>query len=177
MTRSRKYDPVAMTLHWTVAALVVVMLVFGGMPEGLPTERRAVEIRLHSGLGLTVLVLMIVRWIWRLTHPPPPLPEAVPRVQRALARFVHLALYALVLLQPLLGVALAASVDYPVHAFGVLEVSALSAADRDRAELLLGLHSLNATALSVLIAGHVGMALVHGLRGDRVVKRMLPFGG
>ena len=70
-----RYGAAAQTLHWLIAALVVVMFGLGWYMADLPLGLRKFELyQLHKSLGLTILVLAAVRLIWRLLNPAPPLP-------------------------------------------------------------------------------------------------------
>ena len=74
-TRTR-YGTVAMTLHWIIAALVLTNIYLGlsfdTYPKGDPTLFQVVQI--HKSIGLSVLTLSIIRLVWRLINPVPPLP-------------------------------------------------------------------------------------------------------
>src|SRR5438876_11171600 len=76
------YGPVARGLHWLIAGLAVIVVVLGwAMPE-VPreTQSRDVLLTLHRSLGLTILLLMLFRIFWRLSHPVPPFPADFPRL-------------------------------------------------------------------------------------------------
>lgn len=173
-----KFGATAKWLHWLVALIVIVMLIFGRTLEALPLTEREQIIMGHSGLGSLVLLLMIIRLGWRHTHPPPgPLPTLSAR-QIRLSKLMHWTLYVLLIAQPLFGIAQAAYLtDYEVMAFGVINYSGLAADDADLARVFHVAHGVNATVLSVLVIGHIGAALHHHFfRKDDVLRRMLPFG-
>lgn len=101
----------------------------------------------------------------------------MPDWQRKTSIFVHWAFYLLVILQPVLGIAQAAFVDYPVSAFGLIEYSALAAPSESMAQVFHIAHSINGKLLLLLILVHVGAALGHHFyRKDIVLRRILPFG-
>ena len=66
-----KYSATAKWLHWLIGLIVIIMLIFGRTMEALPLSEREVIIMGHSGLGTLVLLLMLVRWGWKLSNESP----------------------------------------------------------------------------------------------------------
>jgi hypothetical protein len=66
-----RYSAVSIVLHWTIAAAIVSQVVLGwrmtDMDEGLAQFE---QFQLHKSLGITILLLSLLRLVWRLTHPP-----------------------------------------------------------------------------------------------------------
>src|SRR5690606_20766200 len=91
-----RYTMAAITLHWLIAfsiiGLIAVGWIMGDMPPG--AEQFAL-IQLHKSFGITVLLLSVVRVIWRLLNRPPPEPP-MPGWQAKLSRAVHVAFYVLI---------------------------------------------------------------------------------
>lgn len=98
-----RYTRVAMILHWTIAALILFNLSVGFFMEGWPAPFRFLVILMHISAGMTVLALTVVRVIWRILHQPPPYPTEMRPWERNTAHFVHLLLYAAMVLMPLTG--------------------------------------------------------------------------
>ena len=178
MSGSLKFDPTAKWLHWLIGTIVIIMLIFGRTMEALPLTEREVIIMAHSGLGTLVLLLMLARWGWRLSHEPPAEISTMGTWQSRLAKLMHWSLYVLLVVQPILGILQAMYIaDYEILAFGVIDYSALAADDAERARVFHVLHGLNATVLSILVIGHIGAGLYHHfIKKDAVLRRMLPFG-
>jgi cytochrome b561 len=178
MSEVQKFGATAKWLHWLVAFFVILMLIFGRTLESLPIDEREEIIMGHSGLGTLVLVLMLIRILWRFTHP---VPGALPNMsawQSRMSSWMHVALYVLLVLQPIFGIAQAMFLtDYEVLAFGAIPYSGLMVDDAEMASVFHIMHSINAWALSVLVLGHIGAAIYHHfVQKDVVLKRMLPFG-
>ena len=70
------YRPVAKLLHWLTALLVLGMLGVGLWMVGLPISLTKLYVYAwHKWIGLTVLVLTVLRLLWRTYSPPPSLPD------------------------------------------------------------------------------------------------------
>ena len=97
----RRYTRVAIALHWIIAALIIYNLFSGLLRPVLP---RGFFV-FHVSSGLTILILSVVRVVWRLTHKPPPfLPMKT--WEAMLAHGVHVLFYVAVLIMPFSGWAL-----------------------------------------------------------------------
>ena len=74
-----RYTRIAIVLHWVIAAMIAVNVMLGLMADGLPDAWIRPAIDLHKSFGLTVLGLVLVRILWRLSHPAPPFPSTPSR--------------------------------------------------------------------------------------------------
>jgi cytochrome b561 len=107
-----RYGRVAQTFHWVVAALVVLQFLLAPIPENLPPgihvnppfglDKPGLLAR-HKSFGMTVLMLMIARALWRWRNAPPDLPETMKPALRFLARATHLAFYVILIAMPMSG--------------------------------------------------------------------------
>ena len=178
MSEIVKYGATFKWLHWFIGIVVILMLIFGRSLESLPLSEREQIIMGHSGLGTIVLLLMLLRWGWRLTHEPPGALETMTVFQTRASKIMHWTLYVLLLLQPVFGIFQAMFItDYQVIAFGVIDYSGLAAADEGMEKIFHVLHGVTATVISVLVIGHIGAAFYHHFhQKDSVMKRMIPFG-
>lgn len=171
---SQSYSGVAKLLHWAIVILIGLLLYAGWTVEDLPKEERLGVMQTHAGLGLTVLVLMASRLLWRIGHPVPGLPADMPRWQVVASKATHHGLYFFVILQPLLGLAITTTSKFNLKAFGVLGLQI--APNETVHKIGETLHGINAWVIAALIALHVAAALYHHfVRRDGVLKRMLPF--
>jgi len=184
-TRTR-YGSVAMTLHWLIAAAIVVNLLLGLYMANILSDQdpgRFAIIQFHKSLGLTVLALSVLRLIWRLVNPVPPLPASMEPGLRALARTSHFLLYFLIIFIPLSGWALvsASPLGLPINYFGLFHWPSISfLADLSRAQKaplhheFFAVHKYLAFSALVLLPLHIVGALYHQFRGEDVLKRMVP---
>jgi cytochrome b561 len=116
-----RYTRTAIALHWLIALTVVVQFAWGWWMQSIPKDPPGMRVdafNLHKSIGLTLFALMALRVIWRVAHPPPPLP-AMPQWQSRLAHFNHLLLYAALFAMPLAGYLGSVFSGYPVKYFGI----------------------------------------------------------
>ncbi len=177
----RRYDPVAVFLHWAIALLIIVMIPVGLTMEDWPIAWRFQAINLHKATGICILALSVFRLIWRLMNPAPALPDGMPGWQRWAAHLSHWLLYAFIILMPLSGwLMVSASAKYPIVFFGVGEAPFLPMpADAALTKFIGGLahevHEYFGFVAIALILVHLGAALKHHLVDrDAVLVRMLP---
>ena len=193
---AQRYTAVAIVLHWAIAFSILFLFPLGlWMHERAEGGDLSAEVfrayQLHKSIGLTVLALSLVRLGWRLTNPPPPLPEHMPGWERFIAKATHWAFYALMFAIPFSGwlyVSAGWSIhdDAPLpvatHFFGLFQVPALfglNQADVDLREGVAGgamnAHAVLAYAAVGLAALHVLAALKHHLFDkDDVLAHMVP---
>src|SRR5881396_4073041 len=136
-----------------------------------PPGLRARWFNVHKSIGLTIGLLVLFRLAWRIGHPPPPLPESMPRWQARAARASHFLLYGALIAQPLVGYLGSSFTPYPIKYFGIVlpywgwDAPALK-------ELCSAVHFGLACLISVLVAIHIAAALKHLLvNRDGVFQR------
>ena len=172
MTPTRFALP-ARILHWTMAALILAMLLIGAGMISTTTARYPALLAWHRPIGIAILILALIRLGVRLTHRPPPLPADLPTLQVAAAKGSHYLLYALMIAMPLIGWAMQSAGGYPV----ILWKGAVLFPILPHAVQLYGwlrfAHGLLAYAFFLLILAHLGAALFHALiRRDGVFGSM-----
>src|SRR5690242_10753500 len=117
-----RYSGVAIVLHWTIAILLITQVCLGWWLETYQKSdpMRSELIGIHKPLGLTILLLTLVRIAWRLSHKPPPYPAEIRGAGLALATIVHLLFYVLLLALPLSGwIMVSSNAKYPISSFGL----------------------------------------------------------
>lgn len=175
MSSAERYSRTAIFLHWAIAALILVNVPIGLFNEWIETLG-ASTMWLHKSIGLTVLLLSLVRLGWRLAHRPPPLPEQLPGWRSAAARIVHRLFYALMILVPLSGWIRTSAGSYPLTWFALFDVPKFPV-ERGSPEAAAAAtaHEILAWSMIALILLHVAAALHHHfVLRDRVLARMLP---
>ncbi|WGT61474.1 cytochrome b [Variovorax paradoxus] len=176
-----RYGPVAITLHWLLAAMIVASLGVGLYMTGLPLSPARIKLyNWHKWAGVTILLLSALRLLWRLRHAPPPLPAssaaAMPSWQRAGYLASHALMYLLFIAVPLFGWAYSSAMGFPVVWFGLLPLPDFMPVDKELAEAVLKpLHKGGAFTLAALALLHVAAVLKHHwIDRDGILKRMWP---
>jgi cytochrome b561 len=169
---SGRYTRLSRVLHWLTAALVFAALFIGFVMVN-SVSRYAGLVTLHKTLGATILVVVLVRVVNRLTHRAPPLPSTVGVLERKVVMLSEASLYALLLIQPLLGWAMVSAAGGPVVVFGSLRLPRIAPFDAQLFWLLRQAHSVTAYALMAAIAAHISAVLLHTVAlHDRLIERM-----
>lgn len=182
-----RYSAVAIALHWTIAVLLVSMVFYGWWMEDLRHAALEGEVSFayvqgaynwHKTAGILVLVLSLGRLGWRLTHPAPPLPAGMKPWEKLVARFTHVAFYAVMIGAPLGGWVTASSTQLPSKMLNLdwLLLPRLPVPQTDAFYEIAGsMHSAGGWAILILLALHAGAALKHHfVNRDGVLNRMIP---
>jgi cytochrome b561 len=169
----RHFTPLQRLLHWLMAICILAMLFIGvGMVSTVkPTCLTLVSI--HKPLGIAILVLALLRLALRLVRGAPALPADLPAPMKLAAQGSHYALYALMIVMPLLGWGMLSAAAYPVVLFGAWHLPAILPQSDSLHTLLWNAHFYLAFAFFALILMHVAAALFHALvRRDGVFETM-----
>jgi cytochrome b561 len=175
MTARLQYDTTAKVFHWLIVALLVVQYLIGWlMPDIHRGQTPGVGMILHNSFGISILILIVLRLAWRLTHPVAP-ESSLPPWQRLSSEAVHWLLYALVLATTLTGWLFASFRGWSVSFFYLFPLPMLASDNAAAGKAIDGLHQAMEWTLLVFVGLHVLAALVHMfIYRDRVMERMLP---
>lgn len=171
-----RYDRTTIILHWVVAGLVLLNWIGGTVQHWWPKDWRHETREIHVLIGISLVVILLVRLAWRLTKgvhfkTPPSLMEWA-------ARLMHIALYLVVL--TVLGLGLFAAWNKGgAYLGGLVNITPFGDADKVARKALsiqiLDIHELLANTLMWLAGLHAAAALYHHLvRKDGVLLRMWP---
>jgi len=161
-----RYGVFAQAFHWLTA-----ILVFGAwlVAEG----DRSPTIALHETLGMAVIVVTILRLLWRFVDRQPA-PVAMPRLMAIASKIVHGVLFLLLLGLPISGAIGTQLEGHPILLFGA-QLGPFLETSRAQAHAILDVHETVGTLIIWLAGLHAVAALVHHfLMKDRVLKQMLP---
>jgi cytochrome b561 len=180
------YSAVAIVFHWLIAALMLTNIGLAWYFGTLKGEDVVPPLAVHKSIGITVLLLTLLRIGWRFTSRPPPLPATMKPWEIWAARLSHFVFYVLMLGLPLSGWAMVSASPlikaHPTVLFGVVPWPAFPYPGLDSDTLhavrkLMGqTHEKLAWLAYATIAIHVAAALKHQLIDrDDVLARMIPF--
>jgi cytochrome b561 len=175
MTDRLQYGTTAKVFHWLIVALLLVQYPLGWlMPDIHRGMKPGDAMTWHISIGITMLVLIVLRFAWRLTHPVPP-ESSLPTWQRVGSEAMHWLLYALVLATTITGWLFASFRGWSVSFLFLAPMPMLSAGNPAAGKMIDGWHQAMEWSLLVVIGLHVAAALTHLLvHRDRVMHRMLP---
>lgn len=167
-----RYNAVARILHWLIAILLIVNLALGLLHD--PLEKTVNLIPLHKSLGLSVLILSVVRIGWRFTWTAAPYVPPMPPLQTIVAKLTHLGLYFLMLALPLSGWIFSSAGKYPIALFGIPWPKLPVTKDMAITGISHEGHELMGWIAIALIVLHIAAAVYHHhVVKDDVLKRML----
>jgi cytochrome b561 len=172
------FDGTIRFLHWLTLFLIVAIFVLAFSIDLASSREQAVALtQLHRSFGVTVWVVVLGRLVWRQFSRFPNWPADMPQAMRFAAQWSEYALYALLLVQPILGLLYTNARGDRVDLFFLGQLPALIGTDRPLAKQLLDVHETVGLLLLGLIALHVAAALYHHFwRRDDTLDAMLPQG-
>lgn len=175
MTAHLQYGAPAKAFHWLIVALLVVQYPIGWlMPDIHRGMKPGAGMIIHISFGMLVLVLILLRFAWRLTHPVAP-ESSLPPWQRLSSEAVHWLLYLAVLATTFTGWLFASFRGWSVSFFYLFPLPMLASDNAAAGKAIDGLHQAAEWTLLVLIGIHVAAALAHRfVFRDGVMERMLP---
>ncbi|WP_439597158.1 cytochrome b [Falsiroseomonas sp.] len=173
-----QYSALSKWFHWLTVPLLFAALATGLVIRFMKDDAKMPFYALHESLGLLILALALARLGWRALSPAPALPGHVPEAQRRAAALVHHALYAALVLQPLLGFLTTNAYGFPLQGqtafLGFIDLPKFMEAAPGLAGVLHWGHSLLGWAFPLLLAAHIGGAVYHhAIRRDGTLLRML----
>jgi cytochrome b561 len=175
-TDNNRWHPLSKGLHWL---FVILLLCAWGAVELHEFYERGDPMRswwtaLHFSLGISVLLLLVLRLYWRARHKRPPLLGA--RWQQRLSSLNHTALYFVLLAMPVSGLSARQLFAKDTEYFGLFTLPQLLSQNPDLGKQLMFLHKeVLWPALLTLVALHIAAALWHHfVTRDTTLRRMLP---
>lgn len=190
-----RYSKVAVILHWLIALGIFAMLGLGWFMSELPKEApkqssydflnlglytwelakeaspRTFYFGLHKSIGVTLLALIIIRLLWRITHKAPAMLASYKPWERKLATGAHHMLYLLMLAIPVSGLLQAVASKYGVKWF---EIKILPGLDNpEMREVFHEVHEIAVSLVVLVLIFHIVGALKHKfIDKDDTMKRM-----
>ncbi|MEM1285672.1 MAG: YceI family protein [Pseudomonadota bacterium] len=184
----RRYTTVAIILHWVIAVAILFQMVGGKWMVSAGEEASTAVFtvfQIHKTVGLSILALTFARIVWRLAHPAPALPEGMTRFEHLAASGTHVGFYALLILIPLSGWAMASVSPTGIPTFFFLLdalpfahlpllADASLAVRHSAEEVLKAVHENLSLVMGLLVLLHIAAALKHQfIAHDNLIARMV----
>ena len=190
-----RYTNTAVVLHWLIGFVIIGMFALGWFMSELPKEApkesafdlfnlgvytwqlaepaspRTFYFSLHKSIGVTLIVLILLRILWRITHKPPALLASMANWEKKLATAGHHLLYLLMVLMPATGLLQGIYSKYGVKWFGMDFIGGLD--NKDLREVFHDAHELIGTIFAIMVLIHIAAAIKHKfIDKDETLKRM-----
>lgn len=171
---SLRFGMVAISLHWLMALLIVMMIVIGLTMVRLPVGLSKLKLfGWHKEWGMVILMLATVRLSWRIININPTL-NPFPRWERITATCVHRLFYFFMFALPITGWLITSAADLRISFFGWFLLPNLIAPSETFRLLFSDVHEWLAYSLIAMFCLHVMAAFKHHfIDKDDVLRRML----
>lgn len=175
---TRAWGSFSKALHWIIVLLIINQWVIAQRADALTGFAKFTALAWHKSFGMTILMLAVIRLVWRLANPVPDLSGETKPWERNLARLSHFLLYLLIFAMPVSGWLMSSAKAYGVSWFNLFAFPDLISKNDRTYEILHGLHEWLFGALVTVALLHIAGALKHHfIDHNDVLRRMLPFGG
>ena len=163
-------------LHWVAAVLIIATIPIANIMQQDGIERSTQDLLfiLHKNGGVIIFLLVVVRILWRVLTPAPPMPASMPDWQVAAAKAAHWGLYGMLLVMTISGYVRVRAGGFPVEMLDAIGVPHMVQRSDSLAETAQAIHSNARFILVALILLHVGAALQHAFKRDGVFGRIWP---
>ena len=174
-TERRQFTALSRLLHWLMAPMVLSMLCIGvAMVVSVANYHRLVSI--HRPLGISILILVVIRYMNRKLNPPPPFPPTMSAQECRAATASEVMLYALLFVLPVVGWGMLSAAGYPIVLYGSLHLPPVLPHNVILYAFLRKAHTVLAYLLFLMFIAHLGAILFHTLIvRDRILLRMAPW--
>ena len=192
---TQKYSKPAIILHGLTALLIFIMFAIGWFMADIPKDApktatldlfdlgvytmqfaeaitpRTFYFNLHKSIGVTVLVLILVRVYVRLSNQPPAFPASMKDWEKKVADLAHKGLYLLMVLMPISGAIMAINSKFGIMWFGIPLVAGMDNANMR--DIFKEIHEFVGFVLITLIVFHIVAAIKHKvIDKDDILSRM-----
>ncbi len=173
----KQYTNIAKSLHWLVAGLIISQYVLAELAESAKKNDQILDqlalLANHKSIGITILVLALIRLLYRFKNPAPTLPSSMSAWQIQASKTSHFLLYGFLFALPITGWLMSSAKSYSVSYFNLLALPDFIAPNEGLAEQLQSAHYYLGEALFYIALLHIAAALKHHfIDKDDVLKKM-----
>ena len=169
------YDKLTRTLHWLVALGIFIMIGIGITFNYIAHSGSLFEtlMYLHKSIGMTILFLMLIRVFWRMTFMRiPPYDPPLSKMNITIAHIAHMLIYTGIFVMLSSGWLGSSMLGYPVP-FWFVNLALPVAGHPDIAGWMFEIHGIAIWVLGGIIILHILGAIMHNLKKEKVIQRML----
>ena len=167
-----EYGSISKIFHWLSAAVLIIQIPLGFYLVDLDfNEKRLTIENIHVLLGLSIFYLTILRLIYKLFNPTPPLSNSIFPGQRLIAKLNHVFLYITIIMVTISG---ALKKLFNGEILDVIFFSLEIKDNFDLAELFYDIHIVANYTLISLISLHILAVITHKvLFRENLLKKIL----
>lgn len=171
---SSSYGIVTILFHWCIGIAIIGLLIVGFIMTSMESSVNKWELySTHKALGVTVLLFVVLRFLWRLINIELGLPADLPSWQKTASKITHYLLYVFMFLMPVSGVLMSRFGGHEVNVFNLFVIPPLEK-NPDLAGFFNNLHGVSAVVFASLIGMHISAGLYHHfIRKDNILLRMI----
>jgi len=169
------YGSIAKILHWVIGFSIIGLIAVGFLMSSMDPAPEKFELYgIHKAVGVTVLMLIILRILWRFANKTVQAAEGVPPILQLAAKAGHLLLYIFMLTMPISGIMMSRFGSYDISVFNLFTIPAVTEKNTALASFFHSTHEYAAWGFVILITTHILAALYHHfVRKDTTLIRMV----
>lgn len=160
-----KFSNVSRFFHWLIAGLIISQYCLAKLAEIAKSNDQVLDqlalLANHKSIGITVLLLAVLRLAYRLKYPPVKIASSMPLWQHYASNVSHVLLYTFLFAMPLSGWLMSSAKAYSVSWFNLFALPDFIAPSESLADVFHTVHHYLAEALFVVTMVHVAAALKH----------------
>jgi len=167
-----EYGTISKIFHWLSAAVLIIQIPLGFYLVDMDfSEKRLAIESIHVILGLSIFYLTLLRLIYKIFNPTPPLQNSIFSGQKIIAKLNHIFLYISILTITISG---ALKKLYNGEELDMLFFNFEIQDNFELAELFYEVHIFGNYSLISLISLHISAVIIHKvLFKENLLKRIL----
>jgi cytochrome b561 len=174
------YDFAQRGFHWVMAVIIFAAIALGIgaglLPAGVGIRPQLLDV--HKSLGMTALILVLFRVVYRALRGEPEYREPPDALTHGAAQVAHWALYALMIFMPATGYIYSGAGGHSLPWFGLFSWPLIVPLDKPLANFARSLHFIGAWTIGAVLTLHILAVVWHTwIRRDEVLSRMWPARG
>lgn len=156
----KSYGKISRFFHWSIGFSIIGLLAAGFVMTNMDKSSLKWQIYgMHKAFGITILLLAVIRIIWRICHIKPKLPDNYPLWQKFASSFTHKTLYVLTLLMPASGWVMSMAANHIPSWFGLFQLRLPIQPSKSLAKIASNTHEILAWIIIVLLVLHILAAI------------------